>query len=187
MRKEIVNMTDFEYIASKLDDGELLCQIAEEAGELVQAALKLRRALNGVNPTPVTVPKAYDELLKEIADVHNAETAWMVKLGISFADTVPDGEEKRVRWAKRLRERDEVNAGRLPAVAAEEHENMLAAVSSPAFVDAFRGLAKAVSESTGKMYVEVIDSAKDRLANGIEPHNVMSYFARLAFRGGAEK
>lgn len=31
---------------------EILAQLAEEASELAQAALKLRRALNGTNPTP---------------------------------------------------------------------------------------------------------------------------------------
>ena len=36
-------MTDIEYIASKLSREDILCQLAEEASELAQAALKLRR------------------------------------------------------------------------------------------------------------------------------------------------
>lgn len=34
---------------------EILAQLAEEASELAQAALKLRRALDGTNPTPKSV------------------------------------------------------------------------------------------------------------------------------------
>ena len=51
-------MTDLEYIAENLSDEDILCQIAEEAAELAQAALKLRRAMTGTNPTPVTVDEA---------------------------------------------------------------------------------------------------------------------------------
>lgn len=34
---------------------DLLCQLAEEASELAQAALKLKRAMEGTNPTPMSV------------------------------------------------------------------------------------------------------------------------------------
>jgi hypothetical protein len=37
-------MTDIRYIASVLSTEDILCQLAEEASELAQAALKLRRA-----------------------------------------------------------------------------------------------------------------------------------------------
>lgn len=46
-------MTDIRYIASVLSTEDILCQLAEEASELAQAALKLRRALTGTNPTPL--------------------------------------------------------------------------------------------------------------------------------------
>lgn len=48
---------------------ELLCQLAEEASELAQAALKMRRTLSNANPTPVTRNEAEKKLLEEIADV----------------------------------------------------------------------------------------------------------------------
>lgn len=43
-------MNDIKYVASRLSEEELLCQLAEEASELAQAALKLRRATTQNNP-----------------------------------------------------------------------------------------------------------------------------------------
>lgn len=48
---------------------EIMTQLAEEASELAQAALKYRRTLSNANPTPVTRRQAEDQLLEEIADV----------------------------------------------------------------------------------------------------------------------
>lgn len=48
---------------------ELLCQLAEESNELSQAALKLRRALDGRNPTPTTIEDCMNNLIEEAADV----------------------------------------------------------------------------------------------------------------------
>lgn len=48
---------------------ERLCQLAEEAAELAQAALKLRRTLSNMNPTPVNRREAEEAILEEIADV----------------------------------------------------------------------------------------------------------------------
>ena len=52
-----------------LPQDEILAQLAEESSELGQAALKLRRSLMMVNPTPVTPAEAADRLTEEIADV----------------------------------------------------------------------------------------------------------------------
>ena len=51
-------MTDLEYIAENLSEEDILCQLAEEAAELAQAALKLRRAITGTNPTPASEDEA---------------------------------------------------------------------------------------------------------------------------------
>lgn len=56
-------------IADRLSQEELLAGLAEEAAELAQAALKLRRILNGKNPTPVPYSQAVEDLNEEIADV----------------------------------------------------------------------------------------------------------------------
>lgn len=58
-----------EEIRDLIPLDELLAQLAEEASELAQAALKLRRTLTNGNPTPVTRRQAEDGLLEEIADV----------------------------------------------------------------------------------------------------------------------
>jgi NTP pyrophosphatase (non-canonical NTP hydrolase) len=48
---------------------ELLAGVAEEAAELAQAALKLRRVLDGTNPTPKSRAEAMLDFEEEIADV----------------------------------------------------------------------------------------------------------------------
>ena len=45
---------NFEKIKGRLGEAEVLAQLAEACTELAQAALKLRRALDGKNPTPNT-------------------------------------------------------------------------------------------------------------------------------------
>ena len=62
-------MTDLK-IWECLPQAELLAQLAEEASELSQAALKLRRVIDGQNPTPVSYQTAVRHFNEEIADVH---------------------------------------------------------------------------------------------------------------------
>lgn len=98
-------MNDITYIKSRLSEADLLCQLAEEAAELAQAALKLRRVLDGTNPTPVTEDAALASLCEEIADVNVALDVCFGKLGLNWEDDVANIEEKKiVRWAARLRE-----------------------------------------------------------------------------------
>ena len=54
-----------------LNEEESLACIAEEASELAQAALKLRRALfcSKTNPTPVSIEEARKKIVEEFADV----------------------------------------------------------------------------------------------------------------------
>lgn len=56
-------------ITDCLSQAELLAMLAEEAAELSQAALKLRRVLDGNNPTPMTYGEAKQSLIEEAADV----------------------------------------------------------------------------------------------------------------------
>lgn len=56
-------------IAEHLGMNEILCQLAEEASELAQAALKMRRAYGGKNPTPKTIEECVRNLTEESADV----------------------------------------------------------------------------------------------------------------------
>lgn len=57
------------YIKDRLSQAELLAQLAEEASELTHAALKIRRVLDGTNPTPVDFPTALSAIKEEVADV----------------------------------------------------------------------------------------------------------------------
>ena len=59
-----------QYIVDCLPTEELLAQLAEEASELAQAALKLRRVEDGINPARISKEDAIKNLLEEIADVN---------------------------------------------------------------------------------------------------------------------
>jgi NTP pyrophosphatase (non-canonical NTP hydrolase) len=77
---------------------ELLAGLAEEASELAQAALKLRRVFDKTNPTPTNEEEAIEHLWEEIADV---------KLYVSMLDVNPREisrimSEKQKRWESRL-------------------------------------------------------------------------------------
>lgn len=57
------------FIAIKLEKEELLAAAAEEATELAQAALKLRRAYSGKNYTPNTDYICLEYMAEEMADL----------------------------------------------------------------------------------------------------------------------
>ena len=89
-----------EKIKQHIPQDELLTQLAEECAELSQAALKLRRALTGINPTPVTVEEARKNLVEETADVYN-----VMGLLLDAADNAEIYSiirRKKERWLKRL-------------------------------------------------------------------------------------
>ena len=110
---ETVHITAIEYppkndpisdIREIVPMEELLAQLAEEAAELAQAALKVRRTIVKDNPTPVTRRQAEDALLEEIADVK-------LCLHVCGYERVRDKitvnrilGEKAVRWLGRLEE-----------------------------------------------------------------------------------
>lgn len=83
---------------------DLLCQLAEEASELAQAALKLKRAMEGTNPTPKSVEVCVANMDEEIADV----SLLILLLGYNQPEHVITqvriAEQKEERWLKRLEE-----------------------------------------------------------------------------------
>lgn len=84
---------------------EIMTQLAEEAAELAQAALKYRRTLSNANPTPITRREAEDKLLEEIADVKlclHVAGLEAVRHKIRVNRTIS---AKAERWLKRLMER----------------------------------------------------------------------------------
>lgn len=94
-------MNEVEYIKSKLDETERLLGLTEEALELALASLKLRRVLDGKNPTPVTEEQATANLLEEYGDVLNCvEVLITPEQNVQAMDT---RHAKRSRWADRLK------------------------------------------------------------------------------------
>lgn len=100
----MINADAIEYVRRHLSKEELLAQLAEESAELGKAALKLRRAYSGDNPTPVTRAEAFNNLVEEMADV----TLCFEVLGLNTAEVLYNcgriWEEKSVRWKNRLLE-----------------------------------------------------------------------------------
>ena len=91
-------MTEY-HVTDFLPQDELLAQLAEEAAELAQAALKLRRVLDGRNPTPVGYQQAVKQFNEEVADVQLCLDM------ISFLDNDTVKRvygEKHSRWLSRL-------------------------------------------------------------------------------------
>lgn len=72
-------MDEEKKVSEILPPTEILAQMAEEHSECAQAALKLRRALDGTNPTPKTIEECWEK-----------------------------AQEKYPRWKKRLAERKNV-------------------------------------------------------------------------------
>ena len=81
----------------------MLEQLAEEAAELAQAALKAARILRGDNPTPVTLKEAEEYLVEEYTDVY--QCAMELDVPVDWEQI----EEKRERWMKRVREMRSTN------------------------------------------------------------------------------
>lgn len=57
-----------DKIRDYLSDAEIIAQLEEEASELAQAALKLRRALDGTNPTLVALKRRWIRRLRARMD-----------------------------------------------------------------------------------------------------------------------
>lgn len=93
-------------IAKKLTKAAALEQMAEEASELAQAALKYARILRGENPTPVTEREAMGHLSEEVADV-----LVCMDVVMEYPDALYGVDEKvfekKARWLDRLKGRAE--------------------------------------------------------------------------------
>ena len=87
-------------ITQKVPVTELLAGLAEEASELAQAALKLRRVYDGTNPTPVKEEDAQERLYEEMADVKLYCS--MLKVNVKYISEMMLSKQKR--WEQRLME-----------------------------------------------------------------------------------
>lgn len=90
-------------IKQKVPVTELLAGLAEEASELAQAALKLRRVYDGTNPTPVKEEDAQERLYEEMADVNLYCS--MLKVNVKYISEMMLSKQKR--WEQRLMEEEQ--------------------------------------------------------------------------------
>lgn len=88
-------------IFDALPEEEILAQMAEECVEASKAALKLRRARSGVNPTPVSEKDAFENLVEELADIYMCDA-----VGDRMVEIM---EQKLARWKYRLMKKEEVD------------------------------------------------------------------------------
>jgi hypothetical protein len=98
----IEQLSYLDVIRERLSDPELLANLAEEAAELAQAALKMRRVMDGSNPTPVTFQEAHEKLLEEITDVENLVAALLYNTPTAVQARAEIRAVKLERWAERL-------------------------------------------------------------------------------------
>lgn len=92
---------EYKTVSDYLTESEMLQQTAEEAAELAQAALKLKRAEDGVNPTPISIEAARAHFIEEIADVYNCiEALELTKEDITAINSIQC--DKYRRWVERL-------------------------------------------------------------------------------------
>lgn len=89
---------ELNHIIEALGTEELLAQLAEEAAELGKAALKLRRALNGKNPTPVSPAETLRNVREKMADV----LLCSISVGLDENITERTIREKIPRWSGRI-------------------------------------------------------------------------------------
>lgn len=95
-------------VSDILPKTEILAQLAEEASELAQAALKLRRALDGTNPTPKSVEECRSAFEEEHADVVNCIIALDMD-DVTFDRMRKMQYEKEVRWLSRLEAKEQLD------------------------------------------------------------------------------
>nr|DAR37284.1 MAG TPA: pyrophosphatase [Caudoviricetes sp.] len=102
-------------VSDILPKTEILAQLAEEASELAQAALKLRRALDGTNPTPKSVEECLENIQEEMADVFvcltmfgkSAERDGILIYNRYMEKIIKIENEKEARWISRLEAKEQ--------------------------------------------------------------------------------
>lgn len=99
-RRSKIGGAEITGINTLLGCCELLAGLAEEATELAQAALKMRRTLDKSNPTPMTTGDASRNLNEEFADVLLCAAV----LGFDREEIARIIREKAARWSTRLEE-----------------------------------------------------------------------------------
>ena len=101
-------------VSDILPKPEILGQLAEELAEASAAASKLRRKIDGKNPTPKTLEECWEDLKKEIGDVMNSIDALTGQDPQNYHEFMSEcgeyAEPKMERWLFRLNEQKEEHA-----------------------------------------------------------------------------
>lgn len=95
------------FVRAAVPPSELWAQLAEEATELAHAALKLRRSIGEVNPTPVKPDEAFGAVMEEIADV--TLLIHVLQLDLSPDAIEMTGRRKLLRWCDRLKGKEKAS------------------------------------------------------------------------------
>lgn len=120
---------DKRYVLEHTDRRTLLEQLAEEAAELSQAALKLIRAEKlSDNPTTTHVSIASEQLIEKLADVLVAADA----IGVPILESCDNS--KWHRWAARIRKERERKNGEEDIRKAEWYESKLIELEGEKYV-----------------------------------------------------
>ena len=88
--------TKQDYIARSIGWEAMYTQLAEEAAELSQAALKVARIMHGTNPTPISLIEAKNMVREEFTDV--VQCATYLELDVDYEQI----RHKEERWANRI-------------------------------------------------------------------------------------
>ena len=88
------------FIREQLSPADQFAQVAEEAVELAHAAMKMRRILDGTNPTPVTEKEAVAKVMEEICDLYNALEVLKLDVSLKYEGI---RKKKMARWVERIK------------------------------------------------------------------------------------
>ena len=98
-------------VSDILPKTEILGQLAEELAEASAAASKLRRKIDGKNPTPKTLEECWEDLKKDIGDVMNAIDALTEQDSQNYHEFMSEcgeyAEPKMERWLSRLEAKEQ--------------------------------------------------------------------------------
>lgn len=90
-------------VTANVPKADIYLGLAEECNELSKACLKLKRAVEQANPTPVSVGEAKAQVIEELTDVW----LYVYMLGIFPDDEIAT--DKAIRWSTRVAEHPRMN------------------------------------------------------------------------------
>lgn len=96
----------------KIGKAAMLEQLAEEAAELSQAALKLARVLRGENPTTVTQKEARKHLTEEYTDVFQCASELLIPVDWQQINENQNASGRDGRKRRQQKKRMETGTGR---------------------------------------------------------------------------